>query len=65
MFPDVFTQIIYEYIRNHDGEKIVYSNLIDKYKMSYPTIRKKIKWLIEHRMIKKEGRKFSLLPYVI
>lgn len=64
LFPDLYTQIIYEYIKQHDGSLILYKDLMSKYKMSYPTIRKKVKWLIEHNLIKKRGRKFSLLPFL-
>lgn len=64
MFPDVFTKIIYEYIAQHDGDLILFKDLMSKYKMSYPTIRKKIQWLVEHNLIKKRGRKFTLIPFV-
>lgn len=61
-FPDLYTRIIYEYVSEHDGDLILYKDLMSKYKMSYPTIRKKVRWLIEHNLIRKSGRQFSLVP---
>lgn len=63
MFPDIYIKVIYDYIRNHDGDLILYKDIMDKYKMSYPTVRKKIKWLIDNKLITKNGRRFNLLPF--
>lgn len=63
-FPDLYTQIIYEYITKRDGDYILYKDLMSKYKMSYPTIRKKVKWLVDNNLIQKRGRRFSLLPFI-
>lgn len=65
MFPDLYTKIIYEYIQKHDGDLILYKDLMNKYKMSYPTIRKKVKWLVDNKVITKRGRRFSLLPFIL
>lgn len=64
MFPDLYTQIIYDYISRRDGETILYKNIMEKYKMSYPTIRKKVNWLVKNRLITKNGRKFHVLPFI-
>lgn len=55
-FPDIYTQSIYNYLRKHGDGYILYKDIIDKCKMSYPTLRKKIKWLEEHHLIKRNKR---------
>lgn len=61
-FNDLYTQIIYNYIDLHNGDLILYKDLMSKYKMSYPTIRKKVNWLIKNNYINKIGRKFFIIP---
>ena len=61
-FPDIYLQIIFSYIQDHDGDQILYKDLMSKYKMSYPTIRKKINWLIKNKFIRKNGRTIKLVP---
>ena len=61
-FPDVFLGVIYDYLKKHDGDIILYKDLIDKYKMSYTTVRKKIKWLEEHGYIEKNKRRIKIIP---
>ncbi len=63
-FPNLYVQMVFEYIRRHDGDYILYKDLIDKYKMSYPTIRKAVKWLVDNKVVTKRGRRFSLLPFI-
>ena len=65
MFPDIYTKVIYEYIKQHDGDLILYKDLMHHYKMSYPTIRKKVRWLIKNKLITKHGRRFNLLPFIL
>lgn len=62
-FNDLYTQIIYNYIDMHNGDLILYKDLMAKYKMSYPTIRKKVNWLIKNNYIHKNGRKFFIVPH--
>lgn len=61
-FPDIYLQLIYEYLVDHDGDQILYKDLMSKYKISYPTIRRKIKWLIKNNYIRKYGRTIKLVP---
>lgn len=61
-FPNLYLTIIYRYILQHDGEQILYKNLHEQYNISYPTIRRKVKWLEERRFIRREGRKFFIIP---
>lgn len=61
-FPDIYTQLIYGYIVDRDGDQILYKDLISKYKMSYNTVRKKINWLIKNNYIRKYGRTIKLVP---
>lgn len=62
-FPDVFTKCIYEYILKHDGELILYKDLMDEYKMCYTTVRKKVNWLIKNQLIVKNKRRFNVIPH--
>lgn len=62
-FPDIYTQLIYGYIADRDGDQILYKDLISKYKMSYTTIRKKVNWLIKNNYIRKNGRTIKLVPH--
>lgn len=59
-FPDIYTTCIYNYIQMHDGDLILYRDIMDKYKMSYPTVRRRMKWLVENNYVIKEGRRLSL-----
>lgn len=61
-FPDVYIQVIYDYICKHDGDMILYKDIMDKYQMSYPTVAKKIKWLIQNKLITKQGRRITTIP---
>ena len=40
-FPDIYLKSIYEYIKLHDGELILYKSIQDIYKISYPNKKKK------------------------
>lgn len=62
IFPDIYTQIIYDYICRHDGDLILYKDLIQNHHMSYTTVRKKIKWLEDNRYIIKRGRYIQTIP---
>jgi len=61
-FPDLYTQIIYDYLTKHDDEQILYKNLREKYKISYPTIEKRIKWLADNKYIIKNRRHIRVIP---
>lgn len=61
-FPDVYLSVIYDYLKKHDDDIILYRDLMDKYKMSYPTVRKKIKWLEDNGYITKNKRRIRIVP---
>lgn len=61
-FPNIYLNIIYKYILNHDGEQILYKNIKQIYGISYPTIRKKIDWLVSRNFIRREKRRFWIIP---
>lgn len=61
-FSDIYTQVIYDYLTKHDDSLILYKDIMDKYRMSYPTIRKRIKWLIDAGYIKKNKRHIEIIP---
>ena len=61
-FPDIYITVIYDYIKKHDDEIILYKNIRQRYKISYPTIRSRIKWLLNHDYIAKEGRRIRIIP---
>lgn len=61
-FNDLYTQVIYNYLTLHDDSIILYKDLMHKYKMSYPTIRKRIKWLTDNGYIKKNRRHIQIIP---
>lgn len=63
-FPDIYTTCIYRYIFTHNESYILYKDIKLKYSISYPTIRKRIKWLVDHRFIKKEGRYFEIIERI-
>lgn len=61
-FNDIYTTCIYNYLSLHDGDLILYKDIMDEYKMSYPTVRSRINWLIKHKYITKKGRRISIIP---
>lgn len=61
-FNDLYTQCIYNYLKLHDDSFILYKDIMDKYKMSYPTVRKRIKWLVDNGYIKKNKRHIEIIP---
>lgn len=62
-FPDIYTQMIYNYLRKHGDGYILYKDIMYQYKMSYPTLRKKIKWLEDHHLIRKEKRYIRIVGF--
>lgn len=61
-FPDLYTQVIYNYLKLHDGELILYRDIMDKFPMCYTTVRRRVNWLIDHNYIRKEKRRISIIP---
>lgn len=61
-FPDLYTQIIYDYILKHDDELILYKDIIENYHISYPTIRNRVNWLEKNGYIQKEKRRVKIIP---
>lgn len=58
----IFREFIYRYIREHDGETILYKDLMKEFKTTYPTVRNHIKWLINNNFIIKDGKKIFVHP---
>ena len=61
-FPNLYTQIIYDYLEKHDDELILMKNLQEKYHISQPTIRKYIRWLEKNHYIIRNKRHFQVIP---
>lgn len=61
-FQDLYTQIIYEYLLKHDDELVLYKDIIEHYHISYPTIRRRIKWLADNGYIQKDKRRIQIIP---
>ena len=53
---------IYKYIYIHNGETILIKDIAQATAITEKTVRKWIKWLIARELIKKDGKKFSILP---
>lgn len=61
-FYNKIVEKIYKYIYIRDGQIILQTEMAKELKISRPTIRKYIKWLEKRDLIKKDGKKFSILP---
>lgn len=61
-FQDLYTQVIYNYLMRHDDEIILLKNIEEQYKISQPTIRKRLKWLADNKYIIKNRRHIRIIP---
>lgn len=61
LFPKRIINRIYKYLKNHSGETILYKDISEALLISYPTIRKYIKWLIKRELITKNGKKITVI----
>lgn len=57
-----YAHIIYQYIYRNDGQTILQIDIAEETGISRPTIRKYLKWLERRHLIKKTGKKISILP---
>lgn len=53
---------IYKFIYIHDGETILKQDIASATRLSKPTVSKWLKWLEKRKLIKIDGKKFSILP---
>lgn len=56
-FRSIYLKSIYHYIKLHDGQTILYKDIMDEYAITYPTVRKCVQWLLDRELIKKVGKK--------
>lgn len=57
-----YANIIYKYIYRNDGQTILQIDIAEETGISRPTIRKYLKWLERRNLIKKTGKRISILP---
>lgn len=60
-FRDIYTRAIYNYIKEHNNNTILYLDIMREFNISYPTVRKKIKNLVRMGKIRKEGKHMSII----
>jgi len=56
-----YAHIIYQYIYRNDGQTILQIDIAEETGISRPTIRKYLKWLERRNLIKKTGKRISIL----
>lgn len=61
-FVNKMIEKIYKYIYRNDGQTILLKDMATELYISRPTINKYIRWLERREIIKKDGKKFSILP---
>lgn len=59
-FRDIYTRAIYNYIVEHKNNTILYLDIMREFNISYPTVRKKVRNLINMGRIKREGKRYFL-----
>lgn len=57
-----FANKIYRYIYIHSGETILIKDIIETTGISKATVHKYLNWLIRRNLIKRNGKKFEVLP---
>lgn len=57
-----YAQRIYNYIYRNDGQIFLQKEMAEELCLSRPTIRKYIRWLERRHLIKKTGKRISILP---
>lgn len=60
-FRDIYTKAIYEYIKKHNDNTILYLDIMREFNISYPTVRKKIRNLIRMGRIQKNGKNMKII----
>lgn len=59
-FRDIYTKAIFEYIKSHNNNTILYLDIMREFNISYPTVRKKVRNLIRMNRIKKVGKMYTV-----
>lgn len=59
-FPNMLLSRIYRYIKLNDGQNILYKDIMEEFGISYPTVRKHIRWLLKRELITINGKRISL-----
>lgn len=59
---NTYANRIYKYLLLHDGQTNLQIDISDETGLSRPTVRKYLKWLERRNIIKKTGKKISILP---
>lgn len=60
-FRDIYTAAIFNYIKAHNNNTILYKDIMREFNISYPTVRKKIKNLIRTGKIQKNGKFYKII----
>lgn len=60
-FPNPYIQKIYHYIYLNDGHNIFYKDIMEALSITYPTVRKYIRWLEKRNIIKRTGKRIAIL----
>ena len=58
---DALTRVVFDYIKQHNGQTILMKNMEQDTAITQTTLRKKIKLLAEKNLIKKDGKNFYIL----
>lgn len=61
VFRDIYTKAIYNYIAEHNNNSILYLDIMREFNISYPTVRKKVRHLIQMGRIRKTGKFYQVL----
>lgn len=59
-FPSELLNRIYRYIKVNDGQNILYKDIMEEFNITYPTVRKYIKWLAKRELITINGKRISI-----
>ena len=59
-FRDIYSAAIYNYIKAHNNNTILYKDIMREFNISYPTVRKKIRNLIRTGKIIKTGKYYKI-----
>lgn len=58
---DALARVVYNYIKEHDGQTILIKNIEKETAITPTTIRRKIKLLVEKGLINRDGKNFSII----
>lgn len=59
--PNSRLRTLYHFLQFHDGETLLLKDICEEVTSSEKTVRKNIKWLISHNLIKKTGKRYFLI----